>query len=65
MILYMDLQIKFLFETTFICQKIEFGPFLTCVLEQHKSVQMGLKLKFCYDFVYEFVNKILILNHLY
>ena len=50
---------KFSFETTFISQKIEFGPFLSCVLEQHKSVQMGLKLKFCYDFIYGFVDKIL------
>ena len=36
------------------------GKFLFCVLEQHKSVQMGLKLKFCYDFIYGFVNKIFI-----
>ena len=51
---------KFLSETTFISQKIEFWPFLSCVLEQHISVQMGLKLKFCYDFIYGFVNKIFI-----
>ena len=36
-----------------------------CVLEQHKSVGMGLKLKFCYEIMNAFVNKILILGHLY
>ena len=32
----------------------------TQVLEQHESVQMGLKLKFCYENRYAFVDKILI-----
>ena len=47
-----------------VCPKI-LVFFSTCKLECHKSAQMGLKLKFCYDFVYEFVNKILIWDHLY
>ena len=41
----MNLFIKFLFEITFISQKIEFGPFLTCALEQHKSVNIFCKCK--------------------
>ena len=32
----------------------------TQVLEQHESVQMGLKLKFSYENIYAFVNKMLI-----